>query len=1198
MKKNYPKISSCFKPGLLLLVFLFFSTSNFAQDNLNITNSYTINGFERYDNVTLTSNSSILTVNGTLVIDGDLIMNGNTSQLIMGANARLIVFGNFQASNKVELSISSYLIIQGDFKKGGSSNQGDLNVESGNIYIYGEVENWGDEFTTCGDYTGNTNEINNQDCEYGTEDDFEENENQFPSDLLEQLNCYDLKVSDQRIFLGNNAIFTASDARLENVDSYQWQTKNEGGKWTNIDEENQFELEIFSPQLEDSGKQYRVIVRGNSSDCKISISRGAMLEVNPIPQIENESPEIVCAGETIQFSVEEKDDYEYAWYRRDGGGNFFPINENGSYSGTNTAIITVASKSWMDNQDFRVEITNSQGNKTFSNIVNFQVNQTPGGIWSSPIDAVVCEGANSNFSVNSSGESIQWQVSLDEGENWNDLQNNDNYNNVSGSNLKIIEAPIIFNDNLYRAKIYNENCAIYSDPALLRVDPDPITRQPHDAFVAFGENAMMEAEVTGNNLTYQWQTYSSNWYDINNDENYSGTKTKQLELITVGYWPVDGSRYRLLVTNENGCVSISEVAFLNVVQNQCENQITWTGIENTNWNNIANWNCNTLPTVETDVLIPEDLNSGNYPEISSGVNAYTKNLVIENNASVEVNNNWLRIAGNLTNNGILNTVNGSISFQGTEAQSIPNNAFENNRIENLRINNVFGVASQSTIEITGTLNVENGDFNTGNKLSLVSNEIQTALIDGSGNGEIIGLVTMQRYLDNTFGYKYFSSPFQNSVVNDFDPYLNFVDPATGFPHFYRYNENRRVDSLNLDATGWEVYTDAGNSLDIAKGYALNFGTSTTPETIEITGTVTNGPIPTQELLNHHRAYTKGFHLVGNPYPSPIDWEAESGWTRNNIDNSIYFFTASETNQYTGTYTAYVNDISTAEPLADSRSSNIIPSMQGFFIKVSDSDTEDVVSGSFGMNNKVRVNNFEQNFFRSQVADLKSLIRLEAGYDASTRDALVIYFSPYATQNFEKEMDAHKLMNTDPAVPNFYNITESNKELAINAIDYPQNRGYIKIPLGIKSDQGGKMMINLASVKNLSPSLKIYLIDHEKGIGQNLRKNAEYFFNIKSGKQNSRFELMFSEEEITNPAIAFNEPFDVKVQDGDVVISLNLEEHQKGILRASTITGQIIQIKEASGKEKVIFDGITSDGVYIINLQRGKAEYAKKVLIKK
>ena len=186
--------------------------------------------------------------------------------------------------------------------------------------------------------------------------------------------------------------------------------------------------------------------------------------------------------------------------------------------------------------------------------------------------------------------------------------------------------------------------------------------------------------------------------------------------------------------------------------------------------------------------------------------------------------------------------------------------------------------------------------------------------------------------------------------------------------------------------------------------------------------VNNGEIPARQLENNHREYTEGFHLVGNPYPSPIDWNAANGWTRDNIDDGIYFFTASDDNQYTGTYTAFVNDISTGDSNVDGSSENIIPSMQGFFIKVSDSDTQDLITGSFGMDNRVRTNNFNQEFYRSQLPEQKSLLRLEAGFKGANRkDAMVIYFSTYATPNFEKEMDAHKLMNTDPAVPSFYNI---------------------------------------------------------------------------------------------------------------------------------------------------------------------------------
>ena len=1045
--------------------------------------------------------------------------------------------------------------------------------------------------------------IDQEECDYGTEDDFV-NYPDLPADLVALTNCFNISlIGDKTLEVGADAVFS-----IDNIDNvnYQWQQKfSADGNWIPVGR-NQATFTLENTMLSDSNSQIRVVIKptsANDENCKISISNTARLIVSP-KIIKQPEDQIVCSGNLVSFAVAvQGENLSYQWQRNDGGNsnNFFDVPNNDTFKNSKTATLKVVAKTWLNTKKFRVIITDANDNSITSSAALLNVNESPQGINTQPSNKVVCESQDVSFQTYTSNDQRQWQVSEDNGATWNDLSNNEFYQNVTSERLDVLTAPADFNNNLYRIKLYNTSCRVYSNPAKLQVDANPIQQQPQDATAPFGEDAFIEAGVSGNNLSFQWQTYSSNWYDIDNGEHYGGVNTNRLRLITVGYYPKYGSRYRLLVTNENGCVSISEVAFLNIANDSCKTSNTWSGEANTNWNNTANWSCNTLPTLETNVLIPENLASGNYPEITAGNNAFAKELRIENGASVIVNENWLRIAGDLTNSGVLTTENGSVSFEGASAQSIPNAAFANNRIQNLRINNTLGVISEAIIEVTGTLNVAEGNFDTGNELTLISNQIQTALIDGSGNGEVLGLVSMQRYLDKAFGYKYFSAPFQNSVVGDFAPYMDFQDPISEFPNFYRYEENRNVNINDTiqDATGWEVYTNTASNLNIAEGYALNFGTSNAAQTIELIGEVNNGPVPTRQLSNNHHEYTRGFHLVGNPYPSPIDWDATQGWTKNNIDDGIYFFTASDTSQYTGTYTAYVNNISTGDPLVDGRSSNIIPSMQGFFVKVSDSDTQDLVTGSFGMDNDVRVTNFDQQFLRSQAADLKSLIRLEAGFAAANhKDPMVIYFSSYATQNFEKEMDAHKLMNTNPAVPSFYNITQNKKELAINAIPFPETKSYKKIPLGIKANQSGKMTINLASVENLSSNFNIYLIDHEKSKGQNLRNDPEYTFNIKAGTHNSRFELMFSEEKITSPAIAFNEPFDVKVEDGNVVVSLNLEENQQGILRASTITGQILQIKEAGGKDRVVFKGITSDGVYIINLQLGKTMHAKKVLFKK
>ncbi|MCK7536873.1 MAG: hypothetical protein MZV63_40900 [Marinilabiliales bacterium] len=65
----------------------------------------------------------------------------------------------------------------------------------------------------------------------------------------------------------------------------------------------------------------------------------------------------------------------------------------------------------------------------------------------------------------------------------------------------------------------------------------------------------------------------------------------------------------------------------------------------------------------------------------------------------------------------------------------------------------------------GVVLVQNGSLASDGHLTLLSDAVQTALIDGSGGGSVTGTVTMQRYLTSKYGYKYFSSPFTAATVN-------------------------------------------------------------------------------------------------------------------------------------------------------------------------------------------------------------------------------------------------------------------------------------------------------------------------------------------------------------------------------------------------------------------------------------------------
>jgi fibronectin-binding autotransporter adhesin len=469
-------------------------------------------------------------------------------------------------------------------------------------------------------------------------------------------------------------------------------------------------------------------------------------------------------------------------------------------------------------------------------------------------------------------------------------------------------------------------------------------------------------------------------------------------------------------------------------------------------------------------------------------------------------------------------------------------------------------------------------LNTANNLTLLSRADQTALIDGSGNGEITGNVTMQRYLPNGFGYKYVSSPFQNASVGGF---AAEIDLTADFPTFYRYEENR-------DATGWVTFVDPAGMLIPMAGYAANSGTSTVPKTLSLTAGVNNGAMAPVALYNRDKTYTKGFNLVGNPYPSPIDWDAVNGWTRSNIDNAIYYFDAGTTDQYTGTYSTYINGIS-----SNGTATNVIASMQGFFVHVSDGAYP--VSGSFGMDNRVRVNNLSPAFHKNTDDLYRPVIRLSAGFEESSShsDPLVIYFDETATSGFENELDAIKLNNTDPGVPNFYALSEEGQRLSIGAWPTPEEN--CEILLGIKTDKPGILKFSLASAQNLKPGTGIFLKDKMSGIVQDFQRNPNYTVYLTEGDVQNRFALVFSDKDMSQEAFG-NGSVDAYVQDESIYVIVRLKDEQVNV-SLHNIAGQLLINRNYSGEGHHKLGPVPVPGVYVVTVFTGMGTVSKKILVK-
>lgn len=694
--------------------------------------------------------------------------------------------------------------------------------------------------------------------------------------------------------------------------------------------------------------------------------------------------------------------------------------------------------------------------------------------------------------------------------------------------------------------------------------------QPYDYV---GCNAIFSVVVSGYEpFTYRWQENDGGGFaDLSDGGIYSGTGTADLS-IYYATPSMSGYEYRCVVTDGHSLSYTSNSATLTVL-----NQNIWTGAVDADWNTGSNWLCGSVPGIDTDLIIPD---TGNDPVINSGIEGYVNNLTIESGSVLTIGGGELSVYGSVTCNGVIDATNGTILMKGSSAQNIDGNNFTGSIIKNLVADNVSGVTVQSNLFITEYILVSAGTVSSGGNLILTSSPSGTAFVDGSGTGEITGNVTMQRYLSSGFGYRYISSPFTGETVNGLSDDVNLGAP---FPRVYKYDESRIY-------SGWVSYVNTDSLLRPLHGYSVNFGSAAVPLTFDMTGSTGNGTY-TRTLYNHNNTYTQGYNLIGNPYPSAIDWDAASGWTKTNIDDAVYYFKPSATDQYGGTYSSYINGGS-----SDGIVNNIIPSMQGFFIHVTDGAYP--VTATLSMNNSIRVTNTTQEFSKSASKGEGSHIRLSVHFttDTAAKDYMLIYTDEKATDNFDSGLDALKLMNTDLKVPNLYAASPDARKLSVSGIPLFSGEE-LTIPLGLKINTAGNVVFRLKSAEGSFSGYSISLRDETEGVSQILDNQGEYKINLASSEYFNRFFLDINSLSTGKDDIKMEKRgFTAWVSNGVLMVDVTEFKGDNAILYLTDLTGRRLSVQKIWSPGQYELTLPIKNGIYIITMVSGGDRSVQKMII--
>jgi hypothetical protein len=440
----------------------------------------------------------------------------------------------------------------------------------------------------------------------------------------------------------------------------------------------------------------------------------------------------------------------------------------------------------------------------------------------------------------------------------------------------------------------------------------------------------------------------------------------------------------------------------------------------------------------------------------------------------------------------------------------------------------------------------------------------------SGTGSLIHQTagvnaTAQRYIpeyvSGANGWHYLSSPVAAQPIRP-----EFVASPTPNPNddFYKFSEPQYIwINTKNDEGNWD--NNFENNFIVGRGYAVAYADNVTKT---FSGALNAGDFAFNGTTTPAIIYTAGggigWNLMGNPYPSGMDWNL---CQRTNIDGAVYV--------YDGNNGQYISWNGTVGSLAD----GIVPPMNAFFIKASENPELEIL-------NDARAH-ATANFYKSEnfVEDLLVLKVEGNGFS----DQTYIHFNPDATNNFDSEFDAYKLSGIQ-AAPQLYTKTGDTR-LSINELPYSEEE--ITIPLSLKVGKDGDYTISVTE-NTFWETVDISLKDLQTQITCDLRTTTQLTINHSTINETDRFLLLI------NGATDIEEnPEDegIEIYSYGNQVFIKTDDPEEILVGVSNLLGQTLTgFETLSGLDHATLSGFNT-GFYLITVRTEKAWVTRKVFIR-
>ncbi|WP_298422270.1 T9SS type A sorting domain-containing protein [uncultured Kordia sp.] len=417
---------------------------------------------------------------------------------------------------------------------------------------------------------------------------------------------------------------------------------------------------------------------------------------------------------------------------------------------------------------------------------------------------------------------------------------------------------------------------------------------------------------------------------------------------------------------------------------------------------------------------------------------------------------------------------------------------------------------------------------------------------------------------NRYFYSYWSTP-----VDEASTTITTIFPSVGGYKYY-WNASATNASWGSDHTEMEV----------GRGYALR-ANHYNVRTAIYTGTVNNGDIVENVYYTTDpNSGESGYNIIGNPYPSALDWETFQSDNADVIEGTVYYWRQTEAPIGDNLASDYIEYNSTGSNPLGAADGNI-GTAQGFAVQaksgggvVTFKNTQRVVANNdqfFRPNSTGAYTPETANTSSNSQTDGRLSLRMHGNGVYATQ---LLGFIPEGTNGYDERYDG-AFINEGSSLE-FYSYVGDSK-MSIQALPELANSN-VEIPLGYQVLASATYTIQI-DAEYLNPDFDIILEDRYNGTFTDLRQ-VSYTFTTSPVEENDRFFLNIhsrSTLDVEDIALA-NEQTNVLIKDNELRTITDRTDFET--ITLYDISGK--QIIQRDYKNAIAIPQL-SKGVYIVKL---------------